>query len=233
MNGYRSGCRRLADRLRDRLISGDETPDRSIRQDDLASELGVSKIPIREALARLEEEGLVSYFPNRGYFVRALTRNEATEIFALRLKLEPGAVSEGAKRASAEEQKLAAALLDMSVDGKARSALELGLLNRRFHLALAGPCRQPVTLSILERLLILSERYVRKHLEPLGRDARAASEHRAILDAWIRRDAQQVRSLARAHIRRTLADLLRQLGPSMCGPADAPAALALQPSRRG
>jgi DNA-binding GntR family transcriptional regulator len=68
-----------------------------------------------------------------------------------------------------------------------------------------------VTFAILERLHVLSERYVRKHLEPLGRDARANQEHRAMLAAWSAGDGESVAAQMRAHIGQTLADLERQL----------------------
>src|SRR3546814_19363793 len=67
--------------------------DTPIRQDALAAELGVSKIPVREALARLEQEGLMTSHPNRGYLVRPMSAAEADEIYALRLALEPAAAA--------------------------------------------------------------------------------------------------------------------------------------------
>ena len=87
----------------------------------------------------------------------------------------------------------------------------VGAVNRAFHLALIRPARQSVTFEILERLHILSERYVRKHLEPHGRDTRANQEHRDLLDAWLARDGAKVAALLSAHIGETQDDLARQL----------------------
>ena len=84
---------RLVEVLRDFILSGAIEPDFPIRQDSLAAELRVSKIPLREALARLEQDGLVISQPNRGFFVRPMSPEEAEEIYALRLKLEPDAVA--------------------------------------------------------------------------------------------------------------------------------------------
>jgi DNA-binding GntR family transcriptional regulator len=78
---------RLVDIIRDRILSGEIPPSVAIRQDSLAAELQISKIPLREALARLEQDGLLVSHPNRGFFVRALSTREAEEVFALRLKI--------------------------------------------------------------------------------------------------------------------------------------------------
>ena len=87
----------------------------------------------------------------------------------------------------------------------------VGAFNRAFHMALLRPSAQPLTVHTLERLHILSERYVRKHLEPLGRDDRANDEHREMLTAWLARDGQLIRALTVAHIRKTMDDLMVQL----------------------
>ena len=79
--------------VRERIVTGKLPADQPIRQDALAGELGVSKIPLREALARLEQEGLLISHANRGFFVRPMSAQDAEEIFALRLAIEPKAVA--------------------------------------------------------------------------------------------------------------------------------------------
>ncbi|MFA6117463.1 MAG: GntR family transcriptional regulator [Sphingomonas sp.] len=197
--------------VRDRILSGDVKPNAAIRQDALANELGISKIPLREALARLEQEGLVESHVNRGFFVRELNTAEAEEVYALRLKLEPDATATAAAQATDAEHKIASDVLATVYQVTDEVGEGVGAFNRSFHLALLRPSRQLITVNILERLHILSERYVRKHLEPLGRDERANEEHRAILDAWLARDVETVRTLTAAHIEKTLDDLRQQL----------------------
>src|SRR5688572_3432450 len=75
--------------LRQRIMSGELADGTPLRQDALAAELGVSRIPIREALSRLESEGLVASYPHRGYVVTALSSEEISELFDLRSLLEP------------------------------------------------------------------------------------------------------------------------------------------------
>lgn len=201
----------LVELVRDRILSGEVTADLPIRQDALAAELGVSKIPLREALTRLEQEGLIRSQANRGFFVRPLSTQEAEEVYALRLRLEPDAVALAAEQAKDDEQAVARqalAELDRVTDARGES---VGAFNRAFHLALVRPAAQPITFSIIERLHILSERYVRKHLEPSGRDERAIDEHRSMLERWLARDGRTAASLTRTHIEQTLEDLRRQL----------------------
>jgi DNA-binding GntR family transcriptional regulator len=75
-----------------------------------------------------------------------------------------------------------------------------------------------VTFTILERLHVLSERYVRKHLEPLGRNERANEEHRDMLQAWLARDERKIAALTVVHIGKTLDDLRLQLQTDSKGP---------------
>jgi DNA-binding GntR family transcriptional regulator len=200
----------IFDLVRERIVSGSVPLDGPIRQDALANELGVSKIPLREALARLEQEGLLVSQPNRGFFVRSLNVEEAEEVYALRLKIEPDAVAAAARLANTVERTAARAALDALNRSIEEHSNDSGRLNRAFHLTLVKPAKQSLTLQIVERLHIMAERYVRKHLEPVGRDTRANEEHENILAAWLASDAPRVAELTRAHIATTLDDLRKQ-----------------------
>lgn len=200
--------------IRERILSTAIPPLAPIRQDALANELGISKIPLREALGRLEQHGLLRSHPNRGYFVPALTAAEAEEVFALRLKIEPEAAAQAsldADDAQRETAKAALVALEAMVSADAQRAVAL---NRAFHLALVRPGGREVTSQLVERLHALAERYVHKHLEPAGRDARAHREHRALLKAWLARDTERVVTLLSQHITATLKDLRAQLRES-------------------
>lgn len=196
--------------VRRRILSGAIPAGMPVRQEVIAGELGVSKIPLREALGRLEQDGLLVSYPNRGYVVLPLTLMEANEVFALRLKLEPGAVADGARLARPEHHADACAALAALELDQERDGADHVTQNRLFHLSLIRP-GGPVTYQLLERLHILSERYVRMHLEPRGREDRARQEHRAILEAWISMDEMQVGKLITDHIQGTLNDLREQL----------------------
>jgi DNA-binding GntR family transcriptional regulator len=198
---------RLVEVLRDFILSGAIEPDLPIRQDALAAELRVSKIPLREALARLEQDGLVVSHPNRGFFVRPMSPEEAEEIYALRLRLEPDAAAAASRNATeAEQERARETLAQFDLEAVAHKPT-VGASNRAFHLALVQPCGQRLTTDIVSRLHILADRYVRKHLEPKGRVLRAEAEHHALLDAWIERKDTRVRKLITEHLEHTLGDL--------------------------
>jgi DNA-binding GntR family transcriptional regulator len=197
--------------VREQIVSGKLPVEQAIRQDALANQLGVSKIPLREALARLEQEGLLVGQANRGYFVRAMSSAEAEEIFALRLAIEPDAVAAAAVAATPEDRAAAREAL-AGLDLAATEHLEeVAARNREFHMALVRPGGRLLTTQLVERLQILSERYVHKHLEPAGREDRAHLEHAELMVAWESGDADRTRALARAHIEGTLTDLRHQL----------------------
>lgn len=201
----------LVDLVRNRILSGAVSTEQAIRQDALAAELGVSKIPLREALARLEEEGLIRSQANRGFFVAPLSASEAKEVYELRVKLEPEATALAAEMATEADHAHAVETFNTLYNVTDERGDGVGAFNRAFHRALFRPCGKPITINILERLQVLSERYVRMHMEPLGRDERANEEHRELLHAWLARDVDQVTTLVRAHIAKTIEDLHPQL----------------------
>lgn len=207
-SGNRSSSESLVDILRDYILSGFIEPDFPIRQDALAAELRISKIPLREALARLEQDGLVFSKLNCGFFVRPMSSEEAEEIFALRLKLEPDAAAAACLIATDSDHEAARqALAAFDVDADAHRNT-VGSLNRAFHLALLRPAgNNRITANLVARLHVLADRYVRKHLEPSGRVMRAEAEHHEMLDVWIKRKPGRVRKLIADHLEHTLADL--------------------------
>ena len=201
---------RVFEIVREQIVSGKLPEDTPIRQDALASELGVSKIPLREALARLEQEGLLKSHANRGYFVQPMSADQVNEIFALRLAIEPRAAAFAAKRASDEDRARATKAYEDLETAANSNLADVAVRNRDFHTALVRAGGKLLTTQLVERLAILAERYVIAHLQPAGRDARAHLEHRGLFDAWLDRDGPQVEKLLKAHIQGTLADLRTQ-----------------------
>ncbi|WP_308911838.1 GntR family transcriptional regulator [Pseudokordiimonas caeni] len=207
----RTLAERVFEIMRERIVTGRIPTSAPIRQDVLAAELGISKIPLREALARLEQEGLIVSMPNRGYFVRAMSADEADEIFALRLVIEPAAAAAGCLAATEPHQAAAREAFEALDRAAADNLGEVAARNRAFHTSLVRPAGRMLTTNLVERLEILSERYVIAHLQPAGREDRAHLEHKALLDAWLSRDGKLTESLLTAHIEGTLKDLRQQL----------------------
>jgi DNA-binding GntR family transcriptional regulator len=202
---------RLYDEVRARIVTGELPPGAPVRQDTLAAELDASKIPLREALSRLEHDGLVVLNPRRGYEVAPLKRETAEEVFDLRLRIEPAAAALASTLATEEDRATAEAALAALDRATAGADPKMPDLNRAFHLALVRPAGRPLTAVLIERLHVLAERYVRAHVEPEGRSQRARTEHRGMYDAWAAGKADTVDSLLRAHIAGALDDLRAQL----------------------
>ena len=203
--------RTLSDRVfeivRERIVSGALPETMPIRQDALASELGVSKIPLREALARLEQEGLVAGQANRGYTVRPMSASQAEEIYELRIAVEPSAAAYAARHADDRYRAAAVEAFERLRDGSDNDLLDAAARNRAFHAALVAAAGRDLTIELVQRLSVLAERYVVAHLRPAGRGNRAQEEHRALLEAWLARDADTVQAMLTRHLSLTIEDL--------------------------
>lgn len=196
--------------VRERIVSGAFGTDQPIRQEALAAELGVSKIPLREALGRLEQEGLLTNHANRGFFVQRLSAPQAEEIYALRLAIEPAAAAQAARMADAAARDTARVAFEALDHAAGHNLAEVAVRNREFHVALVRPGGRLLTTQIVERLSIMAERYVIAHLQPAGRETRAHQEHQQLLDAFLERDAPGLETLLASHIGNTLQDLRDQ-----------------------
>ncbi|MFT8675747.1 MAG: GntR family transcriptional regulator [Acetobacter sp.] len=194
--------------LRARIVSGELADGEPIRQDTLAAEFGISKIPLREALARLEQDGLVASYVNRGFVVTAMTLAEADEVFTLRAKLEPDAAVAGSLRATEADHDRARAAFTAFSTAPAEERAER---NRAFHLCLIRPGVGELTYRLVERLNVIAERYVLFHLAPPTRPQTANAEHKHLLDLWLNRQEQALAAFAYNHIDATHQDLLRDM----------------------
>ncbi|MHB8285040.1 MAG: GntR family transcriptional regulator [Caulobacteraceae bacterium] len=127
--------------IRMRILVGEIAPGMALRQDAIALQLGVSKIPLREALTRLAQDGLLSSKPNRGFVVRALSAEEAEEVFALRLKLEPEAAAKACRVATQEDRaRVLVALAELEDQQQVDFAsLDATRRNLSFQMSLVAP----------------------------------------------------------------------------------------------
>lgn len=208
--------RTLSDRVyeivREQIVTGRLADNAPIRQDTLAAELGISKIPLREALARLEQDGLILSHANRGYQVQPLSARQLDEIFELRLSIEPAAAAHAAQTAANPERAAVMEAFERLDSAAGANLAQVAVCNREFHVALTRNPDRPLTTQMVERLAIMAERYVVAHLAPAGRGTRAHNEHRQLMDAFLARDGDRLESLLASHIRATLDDLKNELG---------------------
>ena len=172
------------DAIRERILSGAYPEGEPLRQDAIAAELGVSRVPIREALRQLEAEGLVVFSPHRGAVVSSLSLDEIDEVFALRADIEPVLLRRAVPCLDAAALDRAAEVLDRYEYAlRVHDVLAYGELNWQFHSTLYDAADRPVTLGVVQRLHQQCDRYLRMQLAPprRGTAARARPRRRAVV----------------------------------------------------
>jgi DNA-binding GntR family transcriptional regulator len=189
--------------LRDAILAMDVyRPDADLRLDEqrLATALGVSRTPVREALARLEHEGLVQIMPRRGVWIVRKSKGEITEMIRAWAALESMAARLLCERATDEEIGSLRALFSTFEDDEVRLRLnEYSEANLRFHQSIIELARSPVISALVESLLV-HVRAIRGHM--IGEDDRAERsivDHMHIIEALEARDAELAERLVRKH----------------------------------
>ncbi|SNR57130.1 GntR family transcriptional regulator [Actinomadura mexicana] len=190
--------------LREAILAGELSPGAPIRQEAVAREHGVSRLPVREALRQLESEGLVVIRPNSGARVAILDFAEYTEIYKIRERLEPLAFAESVGNLSAEQRAEVSRLADEleSLTGRPDAWLDA---DRRFHLACYAGVPTPRLLRMIVEFWNTTQRYRRILLTTFTDQefAVADDEHRLIADAAITGNARAGEDLIRVHIERS------------------------------
>lgn len=196
--------------LRRLLLTGELAPGQPIRQDALADLLGVSRVPIREALKILEGEGQVEYRPRRGYIVSELSVDDLSEIYRLRRLLETEAARQAVKLITDEEiAALEAAEAEVEAAGAAEDVVAIATANRRFHFIVFEAARMPHLLTLLTRLWDATAAYRSVYYGSDERRRRFEEEHWSIINAVRARDARDLVKLLNVH-RDASIDTLRQ-----------------------
>jgi DNA-binding GntR family transcriptional regulator len=180
--------------LRELIITGEIKPGMPLRQRDLALQFGVSPTPVREALRRLETEGLVHRALHRGATVIEPSIDAEQEGYTVRAALESLAARMAAERLTADDLELMQQIHDELASRKDGDP-ELADLNQRFHFAIYEASRSPVVLALLR--LLWQSFHPAARGRPLPDSVR---EHGAILQALRDRDEDAAERLTREHI---------------------------------
>ena len=188
----------VASVLREAITTGHLRANEPLPQDEIAAQLRVSHIPVREALRQLESEGLVTYQPNRGAAVSALTSDEIREIYEIRAILETAAIRRAAVRLTAAELLHARGLLDQAE--QAAAGAEWGALDVEFHEAVYALEDRPRLHELITGLLRRVDRYWLSHGLMLKHRDLFDREHRKLLEAVERRDGEAAVALLEAHL---------------------------------
>jgi len=200
-----------AELLRRRILAGDLKAGQPIRQEQIAQELGVSRIPLREALKQLEAEGFVSIEPHKGAVVATLSAAEVEELFELRLRLEGWLLADAIPRMQASDFAELAAINEESrvLDNLAR----WGEINWRLHEALYRPAGRPISLKFLKRIHDNLDRYIRLQIT-LTRDwDRAHRDHQELIELSRAGNVKGALAVLERHIRDTAQALSAALAP--------------------
>jgi DNA-binding GntR family transcriptional regulator len=200
--------------LRERILHGVYPEGKPLRQDAIADELGVSRIPVREALRQLEAEGLVVFNPHRGAVVSTLSLSEIEELFELRTQIELDLLRRAMPHVAPEDVARAKEILDRYETAlRNGDVASWGTMNWQFHSTLYAPADRPFTMGVAQKLHQQCDRYLRMQLALTHGEMRANDEHRAILAAVKKRDARRAAELLREHILgagRSLRDFLER-----------------------
>jgi GntR family carbon starvation induced transcriptional regulator len=198
----------LVTRIRASIMRGDLMPGTKLNLDRMREAFGVSLSPLREALCRLENDGLVTIVDQRGYRVTPVSPDNLAEIIKLRVKLECLAVKEAIKHGDVPwEGRILASLHQLGRCKKGiRSVAEQEaweIAHRDFHAELISACQMPVLRQFCETLHDQSDRYRRIFLKNHRPDRDVPVEHEAIGKAVIERRSREAIVMLRKHIERT------------------------------
>lgn len=197
--------------IRERILDGRLQPGTPIRLDAISEDLGVSTVPVREALKILEGEGQVKYRAHRGYSVTELDLEDLREIYRIRELLETEAARcalEHLTETDFERMRDAAKEME-TYEGEDISVITTA--NRRFHFTLLDAAHMPHLQHLVRLLWDSSDPYRSLYYMEMQNRTRVNAEHREILDAAAAGDAERLIPLLDAHRRHAIEGLERIL----------------------
>lgn len=205
---------RVYQALLDSILSGQIELGAPLRPDVIARQLEVSTTPVREAMQRLESEGLSIKLPNRGWFVREFTPQQIRDLYEFRASLECMGGRLACQRMTAEDLER---LRELQFTGEAALAAHdmdaYRLYNQSFHATILNAARNSYLSTVMGQLRLQNELLMIKTMRIVGRPLRAIEEHARIIELLAARDSASVQDLMSTHILGALDDLLRNAAP--------------------
>ena len=203
--------------LREAITTGRLKAKQPLPQAEIAANLQVSHIPVREALRQLESEGLVTYQANRGATVSALSTSEIREIYEIRALLESGAIKRAAPLLPEDSLAEAAIVLDQAE--RSEDGATWGTLDMEFHTLVYHLAERPRLQELITELLRRVDRYWMSYGLMLKYRHEFESEHRHLLDALSTRDAGRAETLLVAHLNGACERLIAEIEKAEGGDA--------------
>ena len=206
--------------LRQDILSTRLAPGETLSEAMAAQRLAIGKAPVRAALARLAEEGLVQAVPRRGWVVSLVTIRDIHEVFDLRLLLEPEAALRAAGRVDAAMLARLDAVCAEGYDcGDAESAMGFLDANKRFHVAIAELAGNGRLARQIDRLLDESTRMLVMGLRRRDRSMEMAHEHHGLVEKLALGQGEAAAALMRAQVAASRAMVLDALTAPDAGTA--------------
>ncbi|MBI4674589.1 MAG: GntR family transcriptional regulator [Chloroflexi bacterium] len=201
-----SVSQQISDYLRAAIVQGTIKPNQRLIEESLAQELGVSRTPVREALRRLEAEGLIEFEAQKGARVRPVSAEELTELYELRILLEAHAARLAAQKITAAELDALhkntdefLSILDQS-DTRGQQIQRLIELNNEFHTRIIQVSGNRHLIRIAKSLLESNALYGVYYYHEEHKSRVSHQDHLAILDALEKHDADRTAQLVQAHL---------------------------------
>lgn len=198
---------RIADGLRRAILEGEFAPGERMRQEDIATQFGASRLPVREALRILQSDGLVTLVANSGAWVSQLDERECAESYEIRERLEPLLLRESMPGLTPDD---IATMRSLAEEMERKPGVETFLrLDREFHLLSYSRAETVLLSSLIERLWNTTQHYRRAFAVLVGAEGRRVVhyEHFLLVDAIQRGDAEDAQRVLGGHIRRTRLEL--------------------------
>ena len=196
-----------ADQLRDAIVRGELSTERPLREEELCHKLGISRIPLREALRQLEGEGFIEIRPRRGAVVAALSTDDVMELADMCRVLERRAIELAVPKMTRDVLDHCATLV-AELD-RVDDPFEWARLNWDFHAALYEPARRPRLVATAAHARANAERYLHVLLADRARRRRLNEEHRRILAACRGGNVKRASQLLDAHLYGGLENVVR------------------------
>lgn len=194
--------------LREDILNGVLPPGLQIRQEALAEQFGVSRVPVREALRQLEVEGLVTSELHKGAFVSSRSLDEIEEMLDIRIGLESRALRLAIPNLTPQVVARARKILDTY--DRSEDPQEWRDLNLSFHLTLYSACHRPRLVKMIEDVVLMNSHFMRTYISATVGRKDAQAEHHRLLDACAAGDAGRAVRLLETHIEHTRAALRRR-----------------------
>lgn len=179
---------RALQQLRVKVVTGELMPGEQIRQQEMAEELGVSRVPLREALNLLADQGLLLHRPNSGYFVAKRAPNELAQISRILQLLENELLGSIAWPDDECIEKLRELNAQMRVCATAADWTPLVRLNREFHLQIYSLSPYRIILEEVKRLWTLADTFIATKMSEVGARLRTVDEHDRLIESLLQRD---------------------------------------------